>query len=160
MKKWMLIATLALGGCAQINDYDSAVQTPAPANLQGNWQTVGPQGKLISDQAMGSLIVNADGSTLDCRQWQRVIAKPGKLTLLSGDYVNVTRQVRVMPLVVDNGELSYDGLTLRKVDRPTLECQQALEEVAKQPKAAIIQNIEPQLLRTHITDNNAAALSQ
>jgi hypothetical protein len=85
----------------------------------------------------------------------RVIAKPGKLTRLSGDYVNVTRQVRVMPLVVENGELSYDRMTLRKVARPTVECQQALEEVAKQPKAAVIQNIEPQLLRTPITENNA-----
>ncbi|QCA04044.1 lipoprotein YedD [Pantoea vagans] len=155
MKKWMLIAALALSGCAQINDYENAVQTPAPAELQGNWQTVGPQSSLISGQAMASLIINADGSTLDCRQWMRVIAKPGKLTRLNGDYVNVTRRIRVMPLVVDNSELNYDGLTLRKVARPTIECQQALEEVAKQPKAAVIQNIEPQLLRTPITEHNA-----
>ncbi|MBO0637929.1 lipoprotein YedD [Pantoea agglomerans] len=155
MKKWMLIAALALSGCAQINDYENAVQTPAPSDLQGTWQTVGPQSSLISDKAIASVIINADGSTLDCRQWMRVIAKPGKLTRLSGDYVNVTRQVRVMPLVVENGELSYDRMTLRKVARPTVECQQALEEVAKQPKAAVIQNIEPQLLRTPITENNA-----
>jgi len=155
MKKWMLIAALALSGCAQINDYENAVQTPAPAELQGTWQTVGPQSSLISDKAIASVIINADGSTLDCRQWMRVIAKPGKLTRLSGDYVNVTRQVRVMPLVVENGELSYDRMNLRKVARPTVECQQALEEVAKQPKAAVIQNIEPQLLRTPITENNA-----
>ncbi|MGC0881670.1 hypothetical protein BZ160_07095 [Pantoea vagans] len=155
MKKWMLIAALALSGCAQINDYENAVQTPAPAELQGTWQTVGPQSSLISDKAIASVIINADGSTLDCRQWMRVIAKPGKLTRLSGDYVNVTRQVRVMPLVVENGELSYDRMTLRKVARPTVECQQALDEVAKQPKSAVIQNIEPQLLRTPITENNA-----
>ena len=155
MKKWMLIAALALSGCAQINDYENAVQTPAPAELQGNWQTVGPQSNLINGQAMASLIINADGSTLDCRQWMRVIAKPGKLTRLNGDYVNVTRRIRVMPLVVDNSELNYDGLTLRKVARPTIECQQALDEVAKQPKAAVIQNIEPQLLRTPITEHNA-----
>ncbi|PAW36186.1 hypothetical protein CIL06_10935 [Pantoea vagans] len=155
MKKWMLIAALALSGCAQINDYENAVQTPAPAELQGNWQTVGPQSSLINGQAMASLIINADGSTLDCRQWMRVIAKPGKLTRLNGDYVNVTRRIRVMPLVVDNSELNYDGLTLRKVARPTIECQQALDEVAKQPKAAVIQNIEPQLLRTPITEHNA-----
>lgn len=155
MKKWMLIAALALSGCAQINDYENAVQTPAPAELQGTWQTVGPQSSLISDKAIASVIINADGSTLDCRQWMRVIAKPGKLTRLSGDYVNVTRQVRVMPLVVENGELSYDRMTLRKVARPTVECQQALDEVAKQPKAVVIQNIEPQLLRTPITENNA-----
>lgn len=155
MKKWMLIAALALSGCAQINDYENAVQTPAPATLQGNWQTVGPQSSLISDKAIATVIINTDGSTLDCRQWMRVIAKPGKLTRLNGDYVNVTRQKRVMPLVVENGELSYDRMTLRKVARPTVECQQALEEVAKQPKAAVIQNIEPQLLRTPITEHNA-----
>jgi len=155
MKKWMLIAAMALSGCAQINDYENAVQTPAPADLQGTWQTVGPQSSLINDKAIASVIINADGSTLDCRQWMRVIAKPGKLTRLGGDYVNVTRQLRVMPLVVENGELSYDRLTLRKVARPTVECQQALDEVAKQPKAAVIQNIEPQLLRTPITENNA-----
>lgn len=155
MKKWMLIAAMALSGCAQINDYENAVQTPAPADLQGIWQTVGPQSSLINDKAIASVIINADGSTLDCRQWMRVIAKPGKLTRLDGDYVNVTRQLRVMPLVVENGELSYDRLTLRKVARPTVECQQALDEVAKQPKAAVIQNIEPQLLRTPITENNA-----
>lgn len=155
MKKWMLIAALALSGCAQINDYENAVQTPAPADLQGTWQTVGPQSSLINDKAIASVIINADGSTLDCRQWMRVIAKPGKLTRLSGDYVNVTRQLRVMPMVVENGELSYDRMTLRKVARPTVECQQALDEVAKQPKAAVIQNIEPQLLRTPITEHNA-----
>jgi len=59
----------------------------------------------------------------------------------------VTRQVRVMPLVLENGELRYDGLRLRKVDRPTVECQQALEEVAKRPNEAVIQNIEPEIMR-------------
>ncbi|ARF50062.1 MULTISPECIES: lipoprotein YedD [Pantoea] len=147
MKNWMLIATLALSGCAQINSYQSAVQTPAPANLQGNWQTVGPQSNLISDKAIGSLIINADGSTLDCRQWQRVIAKPGKLTQLNGDYVNVTRQLRIMTLDLDGGELDYDGLTLRKVDRPTVECQKALQEAAQHPGVDVIQNIEPEIMR-------------
>ena len=155
MKKWMLTtAALALAGCAQINSYQDAVQTPAPASLQGTWQTVGPQSGLRSDRALGSLIVNADGSTLDCRQWMRVIAKPGKLTLLSGDYVNVNRQSRVMPLELNGGELRYDGLTLRKVEQPTVECQQALDEVAKQPNAAVIQNIEPEILKSAITQAN------
>ncbi|RPE03026.1 lipoprotein [Candidatus Pantoea deserta] len=154
MKKWMLMATLALAGCAQIDSYQEAVQTPAPASLQGNWQTTGPQSGLRSDNALGSLIINADGSTLDCRQWMRVIAKPGKLTLLSGDYVNVNRQSRVMPLSLEGGELRYDGLTLRKVERPTVECQQALEEAAKQPQATVIQNIEPEILKSAITRAN------
>ncbi|WP_333610068.1 lipoprotein YedD [Pantoea piersonii] len=154
MKKWMLTAALALAGCAQINSYEDAVQTPAPASLQGNWQTFGPQSGLRSDQALGSLIVNPDGSTLDCRQWMRVIAKPGKLSRLSGDYVNVNRQSRVMPLVLDGSELHYDGLTLRRVEQPTVECQQALAEVARQPKAAVIQNIEPEILKSDITRAN------
>lgn len=147
MKKWMILAALALSGCAQINSYEDAVRTPAPAALQGNWQTVGPQGELISDRAIGSLIISAEGDTLDCRQWQRVIAKPGKLTRLDDEWVNVNRQVRVMPLKVENGELHYDGLTLRKVDRPTMECQQALQEAAKRPGEAVIQDIEPAILK-------------
>ncbi|WP_058972709.1 lipoprotein YedD [Type-D symbiont of Plautia stali] len=146
MKKWMVLAALALSGCAQITSYEGAVKTPAPQELQGNWQTVGPQSKLISDQAIGSLIIGAQGDTLDCRQWQRVIAKPGKLTRLGDDWVNVTRQVRVMPITLQNGELRYDGLRMRKVDRPTVECQQALEEVAKRPNESVIQNIQPQIM--------------
>jgi len=146
MKKWTILAALALSGCAQISNYEEAVKTPAPLELQGNWQTAGPQSKLISKQAMGSLIIGAQGDTLDCRQWQRVIAKPGKLTRLDDEWVNVTRQVRVMPLVLENGELRYDGLRLRKVDRPTVECQQALEEVAKRPQEAVIQDIEPEIM--------------
>lgn len=147
MKKWMLLGALALTGCAQINQYQQAVKTPAPANLQGYWQTTGPQRGLISDRAMGSLIISAEGDTLDCRQWQRVIAKPGKLTLLNGKYVNVNKQLRVMPLELDGDELHYDKLTLKRVEQPTLECQQALEQVALQPDAAVIQNVQPQIMR-------------
>ncbi|MGK3126366.1 lipoprotein YedD [Candidatus Pantoea formicae] len=147
MKKWMLLAAIGLSGCAQITSYDGAVKTPAPQELKGNWQTVGPQSKLISSQAIGSLIIGAEGDTLDCRQWQRVIAKSGKLTRLGDQWVNVTRQVRVMPIVLNNGELRYDGLRMRKIDRPTVECQQALEEVAKRPNEAVIQNIEPEIMR-------------
>ena len=147
MKKWMLLAAIGLSGCAQITSYDGAVKTPAPQELKGNWQTVGPQSKLISSQAIGSLIIGAEGDTLDCRQWQRVIAKPGKLTRLGDDWVNVTRQVRVMPVTLSNGELRYDGLRMRKMDRPTLECQQALAEVAKRPDEAVIQDIEPDIMR-------------
>ncbi|MGK3113350.1 lipoprotein YedD [Candidatus Pantoea formicae] len=146
MKKWMLLAAIGLSGCAQITSYDSAVKTPAPQELKGNWQTVGPQSKLISRQAIGSLIIGAEGDTLDCRQWQRVIAKPGKLTRLGDEWVNVTRQVRVMPITLNNGELRYDGLRMRKIDRPTVECQQALKEVAKRPNEAVIQNIQPEIM--------------
>ncbi|QHM75115.1 hypothetical protein C7M52_01064 [Mixta theicola] len=155
MKKWMLLGALALTGCAQITQYQQAVKTPAPASLQGYWQTSGPQSGLVSDQAIGSLIISAQGDTLDCRQWQRVIAKPGKLTLLNGQYVNVNKQLRVMPLELEGEVLHYDKLKLKKVDRPTLECQQALEEVSAQPDAAVIQNIQPQLMRAVFADPSA-----
>ena len=147
MKKWMVLAALSLSGCAQISNYDEAVKTPAPVELKGNWQTVGTQRKFIIGQAMGSIIIGSEGDTLDCRQWQRVIAKPGKLTRLSDEWVNVTRQVRVMPIALENGELRYDGLRMRKVDRPTVECQQALVEVAKRPKDAVIQDITPEIMQ-------------
>lgn len=156
MKKWMLLGALALAGCAQIDQYQQAVKTPAPANLQGYWQTTGPQRGLISDRAMGSLIITAEGDTLDCRQWQRVIAKPGKLTLLNGEYVNVNKQLRVMPLALEGNELHYDKLTLKKVEQPTIECQQALEQVALQPDAAVIQNIEPHNMRAVFATQPAA----
>lgn len=151
MKKWIVLAAVALSGCAQINSYNEAVKTPAPPALQGNWQSVGPQSNLINPQAIASLIINAEGDTLDCRQWQRVIAKPGRLTRQGDDWVNVNRQSRVMPLDLDEGELHYDGLRLRKTDRPTVECQQALDEAAKRPNEAIIQNIEPEIMKPQAT---------
>lgn len=147
MKKWMLTGALLLSGCAQITDYQDAVKTPAPASLQGNWQTFGPQSGLRSDKAIGSLIVSAEGDTLDCRQWQRVIAKPGKLTQLNGDFVNVTRQLRVAPLELEGNTLHYDSMTLRKIERPTVECQQALVAAEKDSKVQVIQNIEPELMK-------------
>lgn len=156
MKKWMLLGALTLTGCAQITQYQQAVKTPAPASLQGYWQTNGPQRGLISDRATANLIITAEGDTLDCRQWQRVIAKPGKLTLLSGQYVNVNKQLRVMPLELEGDELHYDKLTLKKVTQPTVECQQALEQVSLQPDAAVIQNIEPQNMRAVFSTEPAA----
>lgn len=148
MKKWMVLsALLVLSGCAQISNYDEAVKTPAPQTLQGNWQTVGPQSDLISDRALGSLIITPQGDTLDCRQWQRVIAKPGKLAREGDTWVNVNRFVRVMPLELEDGELHYDGLRLRKVAQPTVECQQALEKMKQQPNVRVIQDIEPQIMR-------------
>lgn len=155
MKKWMLLGALALTGCAQITQYQQAVKTPAPANLQGYWQTTGPQSGLISDRALGSLIITAQGDTLDCRQWQRVIAKPGKLTLLDGQYVNINKQLRVMPLELESDELHYDKLTLKKVDQPTLECQQALEQMSAQPDATVIQDIEPHNMRAVFAEPSA-----
>lgn len=126
MKKWILAGAVALAGCAQIPNYQSAVKTPPPANLVGNWQTMGPQKGLVSKDAIASLIITAGGDTLDCRQWQRVIAKPGKVTQLSGEWVNVNNEVRVMPLTLEGNELHYDKLVLQRVHQPDAECQNAL----------------------------------
>ncbi len=128
MKKWMIttLAAFTLAGCADIPNYQGAVKTPPPANLVGNWQSMGPQKGLVSKEAIASLIITAQGDTLDCRQWQRVIAKPGKITLFKGDWVNVNKDVRVMPLELEGTELHYDKLVLQRVNQPTAECQQAL----------------------------------
>ncbi|MCP1440623.1 hypothetical protein J3D56_004059 [Erwinia persicina] len=136
MKKWILAAAaVAMTGCAQIPNYQSAIKTPPPANLVGNWQTMGPQKGLVSKEAKASLIVTAEGDTLDCRQWQRVIAKPGKITLFSGDWVNVNNEVRVMPLVLEGQALHYDKLVMQKVQQPTAECQEALKQATEQAQA-------------------------
>lgn len=153
MKKWIVFCAVALSGCTQITNYDQAVKTPAPVTLQGSWQSVGPQSGLISDQAVASLLITAEGDTLDCRQWQRVIAKPGKLTVLDDDYVNVNKQLRVMPLELEGTTLHYDGLKLRKMDHPTAECQQALDALSSNPTAASLQNIEPALMQVKKTAN-------
>jgi len=132
MKKWIIagLAVTALSGCAQLEDYTSAIKTPPPETLAGNWQTSGPQSGLVSPEAQASLMITATGDTLDCRQWQRVVSKPGKLTQIDGDWVNINNQSRVMPLELENGVLHYDKLTLNKVAKPTVECQQALKNLA------------------------------
>lgn len=158
MKRWiMLLPMLALAGCVQIDNYQQAVKLPAPAGLAGVWQTEGPQDGLVSSQAIASLLVSPQGDTLDCRQWQRVIAKPGKLAQVDGKLVNINRLLRVMPLETDNGILHYDGLTLKKVSQPTAECQKALGEADAHPQQDVIQNIQPSLLENHFADGTAAA---
>jgi len=131
MKNVALVAALlALSGCVQVDDYTSVVKTPAPADLVGNWQSKGPQSALVSPEAIGSLIITAEGDTLDCRQWQRVIAVPGKLTLRSGTLYNVTAKREIYDIEREGSTLEYDGMTLEKVDRPTQECADYL---AKNP---------------------------
>ena len=123
MKKTMLLtAWLALTGCAQINDYREVVKTPAPAGLAGYWQSKGPQSEMVSPEAIASLVVTAQGDTLDCRQWQRVIAVPGKLTQRGGDFNNVTAKTEVYELEREGDTLEYAGMTLERVARPTAEC--------------------------------------
>jgi len=73
-------------------------------------------------------VVTEEGDTLDCRQWQRVIAVPGKIMLRSDSYYNVTRKLDIYPLERDGSTLEYDGLELQKVDRPTVECADYLSK--------------------------------
>lgn len=124
---------LALTGCAQVDNYEEVVKTPAPGDLVGYWQSSGPQSKLVSPEAIASLIVTREGDTLDCRQWQRVIALPGKLMKRSDDYYNVTNKLEVYNLERSGAELEYAGMTLHRVDRPTQECADYL---AKNPLSA------------------------
>lgn len=44
----------------------------------------------MSPDAIASLIVTKEGDTFDCRQWQRVIAQPGKLMNRDSEIYNVT----------------------------------------------------------------------
>ncbi|WP_318364690.1 lipoprotein YedD [Enterobacter sp.] len=131
MKKVAILgALLALAGCAQVEDYQAVVKHPAPAGLAGYWQSNGPQSALVSPEAMASLIVTQDGDTLDCRQWQRVIAVPGKLMLSGDDLKNVTRKLEIYGVEREGNQLEYAGMTLKRVERPTRECADAL---AKNP---------------------------
>lgn len=129
MKKLVIAgALLLLGGCADVENYNNVVKTPAPDWLVGYWQTKGPQSSLISPEAIGSLIVTKDGDTLDCRQWQRVIALPGKLTLLAGDLTNVTVNRDLYEIDRDGTTIEYGGMTMERVSRPTSECAAALKK--------------------------------
>lgn len=131
MKKVAIFsALLAMTGCAQIDNYNKVVKHPAPAGLAGYWQSAGPQSKLVSPEAIASLVVTPAGDTLDCRQWQRVIALPGKLTLRGDDLYNVTQKVEVYSVEREGAQLEYAGMTLKRVDRPTAECAEVL---AKSP---------------------------
>ncbi|VDZ99634.1 lipoprotein [Salmonella enterica subsp. enterica] len=114
MKKVAIVgALLVLAGCAEVENYNDVVKTPAPAGLEGYWQSKGPQRKLVSPEAIASLVVTKEGDTLDCRQWQRVIALPGKLTMLSDDLTNVTVKRELYEIERDGNTLEYDGMTLQ-----------------------------------------------
>jgi len=127
MKKIVMVgALLALAGCVQVDNYQEVIKHPVPAHLAGYWQSTGPQSKLVSPQAIATLVVTEEGDTLDCRQWQRVVAVPGKIMLRSDDFYNVTRKLDIYQLQREGNTLEYDGMELRRVDRPTVECAQYL----------------------------------
>ncbi|MCS3431508.1 lipoprotein YedD [Klebsiella sp. BIGb0407] len=130
MKQGLLIAgLLLLAGCAEVKEYSDVIAHPAPAGLTGYWQSVGPQSELISPEAQASLVVTPDGTTLDCRQWQRVIAVSGKLSLKSDgeSWQNRTEKGDIYSLAPHDSQLRYAGMTLQRVSKLTSECTQALQ---------------------------------
>lgn len=134
MKKGSLIAgLLLLAGCAEVKEYSEVMAHPAPAGLAGYWQSVEPQSELISPEAQATLVVQPDGTTLDCRQWQRVIAVPGKLSLQAGSehWKNMTEKGEVYSLSQQDNQLRYAGMTLQRVSKLTNECAQALQTMTE-----------------------------
>ncbi len=129
MKKIAMMAgLLALTGCVQVDRYQDVIKHPVPAELAGYWQSKGPQSKMVSPEAIASLVVTQEGDTLDCRQWQRVIAVKGKVMLRSDDFYNVTSKLDIYPLEREGSAIEYDGMILQRVDRPTVECTNYLSK--------------------------------
>ncbi|MCT4706638.1 lipoprotein [Enterobacteriaceae bacterium H16N7] len=123
-----LVALLALSGCVQVDDYREVVKAPAPAGFAGYWQSEGPQSEMVSPEAIATLVVTPQGDTLDCRQWQRVIAVPGRLTLRSDTLYNVTNKREIYDIEREGDRLEYAGMTLKRVDRLTQECADYLDK--------------------------------
>ena len=105
MKKLAIAgALMLLAGCAEVENYNNVVKTPAPDWLTGYWQTKGPQRALVSPEV------------------------PGKLTLMSDDLTNVTVKRELYEVERDGNTIEYDGMTMERVDRPTAECAAALDK--------------------------------
>jgi len=135
MKKIALLTVLlALSGCVQVENYREVVKAPAPAGLAGYWQSQGPQSEMVSPEAIATLVVTSAGDTLDCRQWQRVMALPGKLIVRSDDWYNVTNKREVYSVARFGDTLEYAGMTLKRVERPTQECADYLQKNPLQTK--------------------------
>ncbi|MEB6378283.1 lipoprotein [Leclercia adecarboxylata] len=129
MKKIAIMgALLALTGCVQVDSYQDVVKHPVPADLAGYWQSKGPQSRMVSPEAIATLVVTQEGDTLDCRQWQRVVAVPGKIMLRSDDFYNVTRKLDIYPLDREGSAIEYDGMILQRVGQPTVECANYLSK--------------------------------
>ncbi|WP_410016118.1 hypothetical protein [Sodalis sp. C49] len=119
---WGLLA-LTLSGCAGYTDYPSAAKTAAPADVAGVWMTTGPQKELADPAAIATFIVTRSGDTLDCRQWQRTIARRGKLTWRGDNLYNVNVKNEYSTVTVNDGVMKFSRLTLHRVQKPTVECQ-------------------------------------
>lgn len=127
MKNWLLVAVLWLTGCTHIDNYQRAQQIDAPLKLQGVWQTIGPQKGLISPEARATLIIDKKGDTLDCREWQRVMTKSGKLIWVNHQIENLNQALRHRPLVLKGHVLHYDRLKLHRTQHLSQACQSAVQ---------------------------------
>jgi len=140
MKRISFLAALVmLSGCVEVRDYQQVTRQPAPSGLSGYWQTDGPQSELVSPEAIASLVVTAQGDTLDCRQWQRVIARQGKLARFAedGEIHNVTVDKDIYSLSRNGDNLRYAGMSMKRVPRPTEECR---EQLTHSPLASPLPN--------------------
>lgn len=113
----------ALTGCAGVPHYQTVIKAPAPDSLAGVWTSHGAQKGLVNPEAIATLIISRNGDTLDCRQWQRTIVRPGKLTLRAGDLYNINVKDEVEQLEMSNDTLLYNNLVLQRASAPTAECQ-------------------------------------
>jgi hypothetical protein len=125
-----VLPLLALAGCVQVDSYSDVVKAPASAGLEGYWQSAGPQHEMMSPEAIASLIVTKEGDTFDCRQWQRVIVMPGKLMKRGDAVYNVTSALDVYPIEREGDTLSYDRMSLKRVERLTPECELAWKKTS------------------------------
>lgn len=123
------LLAIALTGCAGRADYAEVIKTPAPNDLAGVWMSSGPQSAMVSPEAIASLIITRSGDTLDCRQWQRTIVRRGKLYLRKQQFYNVNDKNEDNKIDVSDGVMTFNRLTLRRVDAPTVECQAYLAKV-------------------------------
>ncbi|HBV8088806.1 TPA: hypothetical protein MD641_000704 [Escherichia coli] len=65
MKKLAIAgALMLLAGCAEVENYNNVVKTPAPDWLTGYWQTKGPQRALYEVERDGNTI-EYDGMTME-----------------------------------------------------------------------------------------------
>lgn len=131
MRIWILVTAFSLLGCSHIDNYQQVPKVAAPVKLQGIWQTIGPQKGLVSPAARATLIIDKQGNTLDCREWQRVITKSGKLIRIKQQIENLNQTLRHRPLVLQGEVLYYDKLALQRTQKISEGCRQAAQQLAE-----------------------------
>ncbi|TCV97952.1 hypothetical protein [Biostraticola tofi] len=140
----LLLAT-SVSGCAGAPEYAEVITTPAPQGVAGVWQSAGPQKALVSPDAMASFLVSPQGKTVDCRQWERTIANPGKLIIWKGELYNINAKNELFPISITQGTMHYGNLNLVKVKEATEECS---------VQANPVQAVNPKPQSAHLTERH------